>query len=312
MALVSLPWVWACAGGWEQLAARTPIRHGPEAPYLFFATLLAPVAAWAFRRLDGPAGRWLAAWLAACVLALAAPSVTGFSVHPEYWVHLGNLGAALVAAIALARRFPRPRAWAAALVVVCVLSAIRGTAYAVRHYPSRGLASEYDQALLWLDGNARPGSIVAALSPQAHLLLGAYSSFGTVAALNSPVASRLAPAENAARLVSVARLAGVPPGSLVSAVFDAAPQVTSGPDRSAAHVGAERVYASFLYFNELPPLDARAAVSGALASSAPFRADYLWWGPFERQWGARPLAPGLREVYANAWVSIYALGEARP
>lgn len=272
-------------------------------------------AAWLWRRGRVPALSWCAAMCAATGLALNMSLAAGYRIVDYEWAFLGNLFLlSAAAALAGARAADGPR-WRWLTALACLAAFARAASYSAHLYRSYGIPSTYAQAFRWLEENAAPDSVVAALSGEVTLLLPVHAGTKTLVARNQPLVSDVSTEENARRLAYALELF-VPPARRRAAaeVFlsGATEDLLTG-QMWTGEIDRARLdlHPSDILFSGFGHRNSRDAVRGKVAAALaaptePYAVDYLWFGPLERKLAGPGFAPPCRDkVFDNGAVAIY-------
>ncbi|MDD5657226.1 MAG: hypothetical protein PHF00_08225, partial [Elusimicrobia bacterium] len=311
-----LPWLAVLRGldadFWLRNDGRASRTFDPVSLVFLGAAVPAWLAAVRVRVEARPLFVWLGAALLGVGAALCQQLATGIVVQPFHWALVGIFLIGLAVAAGACLAIPEGRGWTVVLAGLFILAGFRGVGYARLHAGSHLRWGETREALEWLSANARPGEIVATLSPNTNLLLPIYTRVKTLAACNSPSASDLSTAENAARLAFGARLLGVGARRFESYALPADPpqrdDTAYGPgEEYKVELGAEKVFFPYVFFSEFPRHHLPAAFREAFSrADRSFPVDYLWIGPFEKGLleGRVPRRLG-QPLFRNAWIAIY-------
>lgn len=310
--LVAVPWVALNRGaaGDAELLGAVAGRHVAWGSWPF---LVGAWLAWRFAG-DTEMGLWLCCALVAVTIGRNSSLLVGFEFPGiPNWAIVGNVLLALVAGRALGGRKPADgRGWLWAAALLCALALPRAISYSAQHYYLYALPSDREDALRWLEKNTPKDSVVAALSPMTNLQIPVHTHDKTVSSFICPHLSDIGARENARRIDYALSLFGADPKRYWSTLNEPSDW---GDElwRGVVDVpGRERGMWRVALFCNLPETRIEELILGARADrgGAAYPADYLWQGSFESALMAKraPAAPA-REVYRNAGVTIYKLGD---
>jgi len=310
---LSIPWLWlSFAGGEDSPLTGGLWARGPDLKGLLYAA----AAILAFRdRRSSPLMLWMGCLLLGVALLLNAHLIIGVQgANTSLWWYLGNTSAAIVVGkrvVDALRLSPSSWRWLAACIVLAALP--RAFGYSSQHYRLYALPAEEEQALRWLETNARPESVVAALSPMTVFRVPIYTRCKTLTSMIFPLTSDISFRENARRIHEALGLFGVSPQAFVAQAFDASSRwdrrLWSGEVDVQGHDRSGQAARYFLDAFD-PGRFSRLLEEAAHDERGDFT-DYLWVGPFERALmpgGKPPRLSGAAEVFSNGTVTIYALG----
>ena len=258
---------------------------------------------------------WCMGLLVTIALALNASLLTGYQgAATSLWWYLGNTFSALLLLTLLARRLRlQPSTWRWLALTALLLAVPRAMTYSVLHYQLYAMPRAQEEALAWLDHNTPEDSVVAALNPIANFRVSIYTHDKILTSLIFPLTSNIPVAENARRLSQALGLYGVPSQRFVD--LGLAPSNSWGRNLWIGQVDVDEheraaVLRYFLELDEPKTFEALLTAAEAQPAPAPFEADYLWVGPFERKLmgpGGLPKSLKAQQVYANASVTLYKL-----
>ncbi|MFA6028968.1 MAG: hypothetical protein WC969_03840 [Elusimicrobiota bacterium] len=280
-ALVALPYALVNYPPDPELVMRSKGSFGRQLYPLSLPYLLGALAAW--RWAKRPAQTLLGCLLAAVFLIQNSQLLTGVSIGWDHWSYFANVLLFLLLLSWLPRRWAESRAWLPAAGLCCVLAFIQGVGYAAIHYPFQGLPKEHDAALRWLEREAPLDSVVLSLDPEVNLLVPAFTPSKVGFSETVAHISDLPLLESTRRVQEGLRLLGADSRRFKKDCVD--PYFF--PDRrlmDTRSFPACRLVKTF-YFHET--LDDRVQALWAEAAAKPlekpYRVDFVWIGPFERQ-----------------------------
>ncbi len=291
----------------EDFLLKGGMTTGGGADWMTLAYL--PLVAWILSRRKDALTVFLASLLLTVCAICNSGLITGHSLYTPNWRAYGNIYLLLVSVSLLPRRWLERRDFWKAAMAACVAAVLAiNVGYAGVRYPWQGLPSAYDEAFRWLEANARPESVVSALSPEVNALLPCFTPLKTMIGEGAPLLSNISAQENVERIVFAVDIVGGDPQAFFNRMFD--------EDRSEMRYKLDRVKTDFAalrsrYFTHYPPrlLQKKLDVALTTCASRRFPVDYVWVGPFERLW-LRPgfpagAGPALSRVFSNGVVDLY-------
>lgn len=296
-------------------ASMKEFGRNPEWSSLIY--LLAIISCWGHIKVSRMA-LWIASLLGALICALNAHVLlgwrVGYSLQNLWFVLCNTFAPLLLSAHWLEKLRVQRITWLWATACMLLLTLPRSFNYSTLHYKMYALPRHEEAAYGWLKKNAPKDSVVAALSVLTNLRIPVHTHNKVlIAPALVPMHSELTPAENADRLIYALDLFGVNVKKFSQASLDCSSLWESHLwIGKIDNDGAQRCGAALSYFpptasaHNFLPLLQEALVK---TQHREYAADYLWFGPFERdlapQRGRLPARPGWEKVYENPSVTIF-------
>jgi|CXWL01.1.fsa_nt_gi hypothetical protein len=291
----------------EDFLLKAGMNTGGGADWMTLAYL--PFIAWILSRRKDALTVFLSALLLTVCAICNSGLITGHSLYTPNWRAYGNIYLFLVSISLLPRRWLEHRGvWKTA--TACSIGAVIAinAGFAGIRYPWQGLPAAYDEAFRWLEANARPDSVVSALSPEVNALIPCFTPMKTVIGNGAPMLSNITARENVERIVFAVDILGGDPKAFFNRILD--------HNEGEMRYKLDRVKTDFAgahsrYFTLYPANLLQEKLDAALTtcSSRRFPVHYVWVGPFERLW-LRPGFPSgaglsLSRVFSNGVVDLY-------
>jgi len=304
-------------GLWSVQDPASTKEFGREPEWSSLIYLAAILACWSRIKINRMA-LWIACLLGALFGALNIHVLLGWRVGyslQNLWFDLCNTFAPLLLSAHWLEKLKLKREtwlWAAACMLLLALP--RAFNYSTLHYKMYALPRHEEEAYGWLKKNTPKDSVVAALSVMTNLRIPVHTHNKVLTApALVPMHSELTPAENADRLINALNLFGVDIKKFSQASLDCSSRWESRLWVGEIDAeGAQRCGAALSYF---PPTASSqnflSLLQEALARTRheEYAADYLWFGPFERElaprWGRPSGRSGWEKVYENPSIAIF-------
>jgi hypothetical protein len=246
--------------------------------------------------------------------------ILGYKLEYHHWMYFGNIFVFLLAVSRLGAWAGRSRRWVLASGLLALAAFLQGVCYAAIHFPFQGIPKDYDDALCWLQKNTRRDDVVLSLNPEVNGLIPAFTQDKVFFAVGMPHVSDYPSLANSERLFAALGFFGVDRERFIREVLFA-PSLYGRRDLVATglkrgEIERPELYNLLFYGSSasfMRPIimqaEARApqACSGEWLAGVEFPVsppDYVWVGPWEREYAGRCFSPG-REVYRNHSVVLY-------
>jgi hypothetical protein len=307
--LLSLPLLWVILNVDRETALRTGMSTHAAYEYSAWAYLLGCAALLRLKR--EPVHVFLASMLGFMFLFLHAPLVTGFSVQPDHWKYMANIFYFIGAVSLLPKKWKNAaRAWQAATGALLLVALLQGASFAALHYEFFGLPRDIQGGLDTLERQAKLDSVVLSLDPEINSLVPAMTPCKVlISPYNFPLLSDLPLSKNVERVRLALALLGADEGRFVRE------EILEGRDATRQdYTSARREGAQSLLLRNMAIGYSRDGFAALFTSSLPLlktsllEPDYVWIGPFERQYaggGFLTAHPRWTEIYKSGTVTLY-------
>ena len=271
--------------------------------------LLAFFAAARFKKT--PTELFLSSVMASVFLMVNIELLLGYQIYPFHWKYLGNIYFFLLLISFLPERVKKMRRpWIVASGVAAFILLFQSVGYSAIHFPFSGIPRDYDEAFKWMQRNTPAESVVLTLNPEVDMLIPAFTENKVFISNAFPHVSDYPMISNAERL-----LAGL---SLLDAdkerFFNECLFVADKRDRhdaleSADRTAAQKTEVYSMIFLLTPRPKTREILAQAAGHESSAQPDYLWFGPFEKEYAGKAwpirLKADWEEVYRNGSTTLY-------
>ena len=306
---LSLPYLYYNYPPPPDFLLRLNVTYQRRFDWTSLAYLLAFFAGARFKKK--PTELFLASVMAAVFLMVNIEIVLGYQIFPFHWRYLGNIYLFLLAISFLpesVKKMRRP--WIAATGLAAALLLVQSVGYAAIHFPFSGIPKDYDEAFKWMQKNTPAESVVLTLNPEINMLIPAFTENKVYISNAYPHVSDLPLMGNAERLLAGLSLIGADKGRFLDqCLFVPDKRVRNDALQSADRTPVQMTELYSMVFLLTPRPKAREILAQAAGHESAAQADYLWFGPIEREYAGRtwPLRQkaGWEEVYRNGSVTLY-------